>query len=156
VHGPQVLLLDEPAAGLDPEARRSLSELISGLAKGGMTILVSSHILAELEDYSTAMLMLRDGRVAGEGVVAAGGGGPAQSLKVEVVFADPPADLAERLARIGVTVAALRDDSCVLALEPGHDEADLLAKLVAAGLKVRSFQPARTTLEDAYLAEARR
>ena len=59
VHQPSVLLLDEPAAGLDPEARRSLSDLIVRLAGDGMTIVVSSHILAELEDYSTRMLMIR-------------------------------------------------------------------------------------------------
>ena len=155
VHRPQALLLDEPAAGLDPEARRSLSDLILALAKGGMTIVVSSHILAELEDYSTQMLMLRDGQVAGGGVVEAGGAAVAAD-RVEVVFADPPGDLAERLERIGVTVAGLRGDSAVLAPAEGEDEAALLGRLITAGLKVKSFQPARTTLEDAYLAEVRR
>ena len=155
VHRPRVLLLDEPAAGLDPEARRSLSDLILALARGGMTIVVSSHILAELEDYSTQMLMIRDGRVAGGGVVEAGGGALA-AAKVEVVFADPPSDLAERLERIGVAVAGLRGDSAVLVPTEGEDEAALLGRLIAAGLKVKSFQPAKTTLEDAYLAEVRR
>jgi ABC-2 type transport system ATP-binding protein len=65
VHRPRVLLLDEPAAGLDPEARRALSDLILRLSRDGLTIVVSSHILSELEDYSTRMLMIRDGRVAG-------------------------------------------------------------------------------------------
>ena len=155
VHRPRVLLLDEPAAGLDPEARRSLSDLILALARGGMTIVVSSHILAELEDYSTQMLMIRDGRVAGGGVVEAGGGG-LTAAKVEVAFADPPSDLAERLERIGVAVAGLRGDSAVLVPTEGEDEAALLGRLIAAGLKVKSFQPAKTTLEDAYLAEVRR
>jgi ABC-2 type transport system ATP-binding protein len=155
VHEPRVLLLDEPAAGLDPEARRGLSDLILALAKGGMTIMVSSHILAELEDYSSQMLMIRDGRTAGGGVVEAGGASLA-AAKVEVTFADPPSDLAERLDRIGAVVAGLRGDSAVLTLAAGEDEAVLLGRLIAAGLKVKSFQPARTTLEDAYLAEVRR
>ncbi len=155
VHEPRALLLDEPAAGLDPEARRSLSELILSLARGGMTIIVSSHILAELEDYSSQMLMIRDGRAAGGGVVEAGSGALA-AARVEVVFADPPNDLAQRLERIGVTVARLRGDTAVLALAQGDDEAGLLGRLIAAGLKVKSFQPARTTLEDAYLAEVRK
>src|SRR5690606_16018585 len=64
VHRPAVLLLDEPAAGLDPEARASLAALFRALQAGGATLVVSSHILAELEDYSTHMLALRDGRVA--------------------------------------------------------------------------------------------
>src|SRR6476660_3134879 len=63
VHDPMLLLLDEPAAGLDPEARWSLSSLISDLAKGGMTLIVSSHILSELEDYSTHVMIIRGGRL---------------------------------------------------------------------------------------------
>lgn len=63
IHKPQLVLLDEPAAGLDPEARVGLSRLIVGLRDQGMTLIVSSHILAELEDYSTDLMILRDGRV---------------------------------------------------------------------------------------------
>jgi len=155
VHEPSALLLDEPAAGLDPEARRSLSDLILSLARGGMTIMVSSHILAELEDYSSQMLMIRDGRAAGGGIVEAGAAS-ATGSRVEVVFADPPSDLAERLDRIGAAVAGLRGETAVLTLGEDEDESALLARLIAAGLKVKSFQPARASLEDAYLAEVRR
>ena len=108
VHRPRVLLLDEPAAGLDPEARRSLSDLIRRLSGEGMTIVVSSHILAELEDYSTRMLMLREGRVAGGGVVSAHGpaaSAPPDSLKLKAVAVSPsgarprPARISARPAR---------------------------------------------------------
>lgn len=155
VHQPRVLLLDEPAAGLDPEARRSLSDLILSLAKDGMTIVVSSHILAELEDYSTQMLMIRDGAVAGGGVVAAGAG-HRDGQRVEVTFADPPLDLAERIAALGVAVEQTTADTALLLLPEGEDDSGLLGKLIGAGLKVRSFQAARKTLEDAYLAEVAR
>lgn len=63
VHKPKILLLDEPASGMDPEARSSLSALIRGINEEGTTIIVSSHILAELEDYCSDMLVIRDGRV---------------------------------------------------------------------------------------------
>lgn len=63
VHEPKVLLLDEPASGLDPEARYTLSKLLLELRDTGMTIIVSSHILAELEDYSTHMLVIHNGKV---------------------------------------------------------------------------------------------
>ncbi|MDR2166177.1 MAG: ABC transporter ATP-binding protein [Zoogloeaceae bacterium] len=63
VHRPMVLLLDEPASGLDPQARADLSRLMKNLAAAGMTLLISSHILAELEDYCTAMLVLEQGRL---------------------------------------------------------------------------------------------
>jgi ABC-2 type transport system ATP-binding protein len=65
VHEPRVLLLDEPAAGLDPQARRDLSALLLTLKDGGMTLVVSSHILAELEDYCTEMIIIEDGLVVG-------------------------------------------------------------------------------------------
>lgn len=155
VHRPKVLLLDEPAAGLDPEARRSLSDLILRLAGEGMTIVVSSHILAELEEYSTRMLMIRDGRVAGGGVVAAGAGAR-DGLRVSVAFADPPEDLEARLAAIGVALERREGDEALLLAPEGEDDSALLARLIGAGLKVRSFQPARLTLEDAYLAEVAR
>lgn len=155
VHRPRVLLLDEPAAGLDPEARRSLSDLILSLAGDGMTIVVSSHILAELEDYSTQMLMIRDGAVAGGGVVAAGGG-HRDGQRVEVIFAEPPLDLAERLEKLGVTVEKTSGDTATLLLPEDEDDSALLGKLIKGGLKVRSFQAARKTLEDAYLAEVAR
>src|SRR6478735_3429287 len=65
VHAPKVLLLDEPAAGLDPQARRDLSRLLVELRDGGMTLVVSSHILAELEDYSDRMVIVDKGHIAG-------------------------------------------------------------------------------------------
>lgn len=63
IHHPKVLLLDEPASGLDPEARYHLSQLLVLLAQEGITMLVSSHILSELEDYCTDMIILRDGKI---------------------------------------------------------------------------------------------
>ena len=60
---PKILFLDEPASGLDPEARYHLSQLLVELQKQGMTILVSSHILTELEDYCTHMLVIDQGQI---------------------------------------------------------------------------------------------
>lgn len=154
VHDPKVLILDEPAAGLDPEARRSLSQLILSLAAEGMTIMVSSHILAELEDYSTSMLMIQNGRVAGGGVVAAGGG-TRDGTRVAVIFADPPADLTDRLEALSVAIERRDGETVVLASPGDEDDPTLLARLIGAGLKVKSFTPARRTLEDAYLSEVR-
>ena len=63
IHRPRLLLLDEPASGLDPEARASLAHIFRDLQNEGMTLLVSSHILAELDEYSTHMLALDEGRI---------------------------------------------------------------------------------------------
>ncbi|MGE3319237.1 MAG: ABC transporter ATP-binding protein [Candidatus Berkiella sp.] len=63
IHNPKILFLDEPASGLDPEARFHLSKMLLSLQSEGMTLIVSSHILAELEDYSTHMLVIHDGKL---------------------------------------------------------------------------------------------
>src|SRR5690606_38013945 len=63
VYAPKVLLLDEPASGLDPEARIQLAELFLTLQAEGMTLVVSSHILAELDAYASSMIILRAGRI---------------------------------------------------------------------------------------------
>jgi len=63
IHDPAILLLDEPSAGLDPEARYHFSKLLLKLCREGKTIVVSSHILSELEDYATHILVLRDGKI---------------------------------------------------------------------------------------------
>jgi ABC-2 type transport system ATP-binding protein len=169
VHRPRVLLLDEPASGLDPEARASLSELIRSLAGDGMTVVVSSHILSELKDYCSEMLMLRDGEVVGGGVVrldgavpqgadSAGGESPeavAAPLLVRVAFAAPAIDLTDQLAALGFSVSRLEGDDAILALTPDlNAETTALSALVQAGLPVRSFAVVRHTLEETYRAAA--
>jgi len=67
---PKVLFLDEPASGLDPAARANLSKLLLSLQKEGMTIIVSSHILAELEEYSTHMIMMENGKIVMQGALS--------------------------------------------------------------------------------------
>lgn len=63
IHEPQLLILDEPASGLDPEARYELSQLFNQLRARGMTLLVSSHILSELDEYCTHMLVIQNGQI---------------------------------------------------------------------------------------------
>jgi len=166
VHRPRVLLLDEPASGLDPEARASLSALIRSLATDGMTLIVSSHILSELEDYCSEMLMLRGGEVVGGGVVRLDGGTPKPAeqdgeaapatpapILVRVAFAVPAAELLDRLAALGLTVSRIEEADAILALAPDPDaETRTLSALVAAGLPVRSFAVVRQSLEETYRA----
>lgn len=63
IHHPELLILDEPASGLDPEARYELSQLFNQLKAQGMTLLVSSHILSELDEYCTHMLVIQNGQI---------------------------------------------------------------------------------------------
>ncbi|MBK0392494.1 ABC transporter ATP-binding protein [Ramlibacter algicola] len=155
VHSPDVILLDEPASGLDPEARASLSGLFRELRAQGHTLVVSSHILAELEEYSTHMLAIRDGRVSDfvelGGHVQAG----VQRLRIRLAGAwQSPPGFWEAQG------AGLRDrgDPLLLTVDmPGQDAgaARLLKALVEAGAPVAECTVMRESLQDTYLRSAR-
>jgi ABC-2 type transport system ATP-binding protein len=157
IHEPRVALLDEPAAGLDPEARYSLAAVFRELRNDGMTLIVSSHILAELEDYSTHLLAIRDGRVVDLR--------PLQQLAI----GEAPVPMQLRLAtsdqRIGVLLASIAgvsdvavDTQLVRFSLTGGVQAQhaLLKRLIDDGLPVAEFAPVQATLQDSYLALMRK
>jgi ABC-2 type transport system ATP-binding protein len=149
VHQPDLLVLDEPAAGLDPEARSRLSDLILQLRDDGMTILVSSHILAELEDYCTKMVMIDDGRLIDAAPMGA------RHQRFHVRLAAPRADLAASVAELLGVVAVSSDDGLEAIVTLAGDDPrpqDVLAALVSAGLPVCAFGPEQWRLQDDYLA----
>jgi len=149
-HDPEVLLLDEPASGLDPEARASLAGLFKTLQAQGVTLLVSSHILAELDEYSTDMLVLRAGRVVeGRSFRQA----PTPRKRVRLALAAPVAGLRASLAAAGVAGIVDADErGALLELASGpEDQARLLAGLIASGLPVCAFAEEREDLQASYL-----
>lgn len=154
VHSPEVLLLDEPASGLDPEARHLLALLFTRLQSEGMTLLVSSHILAELDEYSTHMLVLRLGRVI-ENRALAPGGDDAHRVRIGLASAVP--DLAQRLAGVeGVRVLALDEREALIAVAGGAAaQALVLRALVARDLPIASFAAEREDLQASYLRSVR-
>jgi ABC-2 type transport system ATP-binding protein len=149
LHEPKVLLLDEPASGLDPRSRVELRDLLRTLAGQGVAVLVSSHILSELEEIADRVVFVNGGVTVDEqdvrSLVAAGGSG------WRVRATDPDAlhaALTERGVAIGMTSGAGTD------LPPMTEEqaVDLLAALVTGGVRVVAFGPAGSQLESAYLA----
>ncbi len=156
LHEPRIVLLDEPASGLDPEARQSLSELLLKLRAEGMTLIVSSHILAELRDYSSHMLILRDGRLVHHGPVTEESQGEEQ-VAVVIELSSPDPRLAEVLEAAGVTSVAVKDEGARVLL-PGAAAAreTLLRRLVEANLPVSGFNVERRDLQDAYLSQVKR
>jgi len=149
VHQPRVLLLDEPAAGLDPKARRDLSRLLLVLRDGGMTLVVSSHILAELEDYSDRMVIVDRGRIAGGDSIALKTG-----TRLRVRLASPRDDLQSFLAGQGVTILKADSDHAVVGMSADVSaRARLLAALVAAGFAVADFTEDARALEDVYFSQ---
>lgn len=153
IHRPSVLLLDEPASGLDPESRAGLSGLMRSLRAEGMTLVVSSHILAELEEYCTGMLVLQQGRVVEHRLLERmAQQGAARSVRIRL--SQPFAQLRELLS----------SQSALSQLEIGERGASfqfggadgelsaLLRVLVAAGLPVCEFAVEQASLQDVYLS----
>jgi ABC-2 type transport system ATP-binding protein len=156
IHAPELLLLDEPAAGLDPEARHSLAALFRQLQSDGMTLVVSSHILAELDEYSTDMLVLRNGRVVEQRRLGSDVAGHTRTLRVGLAAAD--ARLAAALsAQPGVAAVSVEGADASFSWEGDEAaRAALLKTLVDAGLAVTSFEESRENLHDSYLRTVRK
>ena len=150
IHDPQVLMLDEPASGLDPEARHSLALLFKRLSGEGMTLLVSSHILAELDEYSTHMLVMRQGKIIeskrlGEALEG--------SHRVKILLARVVPDLtAALMATPGLKVIEVAGLEALVDIAGDIEaQAEILRALVQAGLPVSAFSPERENLHQSYL-----
>ncbi|MBI1208128.1 MAG: ATP-binding cassette domain-containing protein [Azospirillum sp.] len=156
LHRPKVLLLDEPASGLDPDARTALSELLRTLGQEGMTLIVSSHILAELEDYTTHMIILRNGRVVEHCPTRAPAGKP-RRLKLSLAQGSTnlkPALLAD------AAVAALDVDAHGqwARFDFSGDiaaQAQFLQSLIASGLPIAALQEEARSMQSVYTEKMR-
>ncbi|MFF2271208.1 ABC transporter ATP-binding protein [Agromyces sp. NPDC058136] len=147
VHDPEVLLLDEPASGLDPGARTQLRELVRRLAGEGKTILVSSHVLAELEEMADTAVYLAAGTTAAPEEVARAGR-TARSWRIRSLDAER---LAAALAAAGFGEVAVADRAgTVVPLASEEDAAQLVAHLVGSGVPISSFAPAVGDLEHVF------
>ncbi|MCC7013371.1 MAG: ABC transporter ATP-binding protein [Planctomycetes bacterium] len=153
LHDPAVMILDEPAAGLDPRARVELRELVKALAQMGKAILVSSHILTELSEMCTSVTVIERGKVRGTGSVAdvVRSVKPRTRIYVRVLC---ELELAERtlLERPRVTDARREREGLTFDFEGTNEElAALLEQLVAEKLGLFEFTPEALNLEDIFL-----
>ena len=151
VHEPRILLLDEPASGLDPGARLSLSKLLVELRRNRITIVVSSHILSELEDYSTDVLMIDDGRVVDHRRLDAR---DAATTSVRIELAEPDARLPGVLAAFdGARDVSVEGTTATVSIAPDTEtRGKLLRHLLDAELAVVEFAEDRARMHDIYLA----
>jgi ABC-2 type transport system ATP-binding protein len=156
IHEPNLLLLDEPASGLDPEARQDLSGLLLALRGEGMTLIVSSHILSELEDYSTHMMIMHDGRVTEHGAMR--DMDTAAALRMRISLAGPHDGLQGALDGADGVSAATVDDQGASFDFAGDDaaRAALLRQLIEAGVPVAAFHPEQRSMQDVYLERLQR
>ncbi len=159
LHHPEVLILDEPASGLDPEARAELASILKTLQAEGMTILVSSHILAELEEYSTAMLVLRDGQIREHLTLATHQAHSIQSRTVMIHLAEPLTTEHETIIT-GISsekVWIFPNRTSVQITVAGNHAAQhtILKKLVTENIPVCAFAVQEETLQNRYLEIAK-
>jgi ABC-2 type transport system ATP-binding protein len=154
LHGPKLLILDEPAEGLDPRARIELRELLRTLGSTGTAVLISSHILSELSEICDSVVMLEQGKLKTAGEVKALSKQVFAQEAIQIrCLAGKTAVEQFLLAWPGVERVSARGDGIVAELGGGDAEkAKLLKALVEAGLEPIEFVPIRGELEDLFLA----
>jgi ABC-2 type transport system ATP-binding protein len=145
VPAPQVILLDEPTEGLDPQGIHEMRELIKGLNRErGLTVMLSSHLLSEVQQLCDRVAILHQGHLIFEGRWTDLAGTGAR-FRLEV-------DDWEKTLQCGARIISSPD---VIEIDRDEDIANLVQRLVQAGVKVRAVEPIRPTLELLYLEAIR-
>jgi len=154
IHHPKVLLLDEPASGLDPEARKTLSRLLLQLQSEGITLIVSSHILSELEEYSSHLMVIRDGRLRDFRPIRLEGHEHPRRLRLRL--ARPFQGLPDILAQFdAIQDTQIEDQSAILFFQGDLDaQHRLLRHLILADVPVCALQEEKENLSELYLGPA--
>ena len=153
IPNPSVILLDEPSSGLDPAGRIQLRQVFASLRDQGRTLIISSHILADLEEFCTHIAIIEHGRMLRFGRTHELTTAHAQKKFFRLTL-DPVPDLAERmLAEIeGVLAVERRASEFILETTDSQIRgSDLLRRLVERKVPVASFLPMRDSLEETYM-----
>jgi ABC-2 type transport system ATP-binding protein len=147
---PKLMLLDEPATGLDPAGMRDMRRLVRRLADEGMTVMLSSHLLAEVEELCNRVAIVRSGRIVYEGEIAALKRGAGTAYRVETT----DDELALRIcsAQPGVTDARVDDHGRITFTADEAAAAELSQALVEAGALIKVLTPQTVTLEDLFFS----
>jgi ABC-2 type transport system ATP-binding protein len=153
IHDPPVLIMDEPAAGLDPRARVELRELLKILASQGKAILISSHILTELAEICIGAVIIERGKILRAGTLEQI---TAQDVPHRTIIIRPLGrceELYKQLLQTPTVEAARLVDHSVEADINGSEEAccELLANLIQGGYRIVEFKQRRADLEDIFM-----
>ncbi|HKY48732.1 MAG TPA: ABC transporter ATP-binding protein [Acidimicrobiia bacterium] len=154
VHDPQLLVLDEPASGLDPRARVQLRELIAELSRLGKTVVISSHILSELEGICSHLAVIDDGKVKAHGDLDQIRQALTSNRRVTIRMPD---DRVDEVVNLIVSMAEISEVEVekgrVRFVMAGDDQesARLLTKVVGAGIEVAEWRVDAAGLEELFL-----
>jgi ABC-2 type transport system ATP-binding protein len=147
---PELLIMDEPTNGLDPEGMVAIRNLVREFGSGGRTVFLSSHLLGEVEQICDRVAVIRHGQLVAEGTIAevrtAVGGTGGVSLRAE------PIEVATAVLRrkYGEERVRVVGDTITVAVEPGA-AAELNRELAGAGVNVSEMRPVERSLEEAFL-----
>lgn len=148
-----LLVLDEPTNGLDPQGTREVRHLIGQLSAEGVTVLVSSHLLSEVEQACSHVGVMRDGRLVWQGAITDLRAGAVQTVRLDT---EQPAEAARVLASLGLTDVEVRSAAAgagqVTATLGGVAVGAIVPALVAAGVGVLGFAVSAPSLEDLFVA----
>ncbi|MFF2633222.1 ABC transporter ATP-binding protein [Microbacterium sp. NPDC058021] len=152
VHNPRVLLLDEPASGLDPQARIDLRVLLRRFAAEGRTVLISSHVLSELEEVIDDAVFLVAGETVSSDRVAAAAS-RVRTWRIRLADRDATAAVLPVARTLGLDAGVLPTDrrDVLVGFASDADAAQALAALIGAGLPVAEFSAATSMLEHTFL-----
>jgi len=151
---PAVILLDEPAAGLDPAGRVQFRQLLVSLREQGKALIISSHILADMAEYCTHIAIMSHGKIIRHGTVSeVSGEADALRCRYTIVLASPVADASRKLASIDdVSDVEIDRDRITLTYHADRLNASrLLTEMISLNLPVASFIENRADLEEVYL-----
>jgi ABC-2 type transport system ATP-binding protein len=148
LRNPRLLLLDEPATGLDPAGLRDMRTLIRDLAGRGITVLLSSHILVEVEELCNRVAIIRDGRVAYQGSLEELRHQAGLSYRLRTT----DDERARRVCEAQPGIEKVRDESHGLAFDAAGEAAigELSLALAESGALVLELSPRQATLEDLF------
>lgn len=157
VHNPKVLILDEPASGLDPRARAEMKEIIKQLKQMGKTVLISSHILPELAEMCDEVAIMEQGRLLACGTVNEITAAEMGSRSLKIVVIDRARELNDFLNGRTEVTDTVPDKTGVEFIFHGQQtaQAELLRDIVSGGWQVVEFSEIKRNLEQAFMSVTR-
>jgi len=153
VHDPDVLILDEPASGLDPRARVELKEILKQLRQMGKTIIISSHILSELSEMCSEVGIINYGRVVAAGNI----NDIMRSMRRKRAVYIKPLAMDERIVRLleqmPAVIEILENTSDIEIQFDGEDEdlAEIIRKIIGEGISLLGFREKEGNLEEVFM-----
>ncbi len=150
VHDPTLLLLDEPTNGLDPDGRIEMLDLVKEIAaKRGVTVLLSSHLMPDVQHTCERVIMMRAGKVIRDGLISEMTEAMPSSFEVDV--REGHAQYQEALARAGCQWRVTQEGRIVVTLPEGAGQRLLFEVARDQGVQVRRFAPGRHSLTDVFM-----